>query len=354
MDIDEFAETHEHDRSGEAGDIFRKWKADRLLHASLGNGVILADLIHGDGLNDEVPDEVVDAFHNLTGGEVDSYAEARTRIAEQLREHDGDGVSDNWISVIKGRVGENRFLEHAEQIDGDLRLATDSNQEAYDVVHTTGGETRYISVKTSGDPGYIVDEMEATRRKIEAGEVTTPEGEVVRDVEYAVPSPVSEDVQARAAERGLSADVIPMDTTSAEAAGVVEAGVDAVGPEAVENLFWELTGGTAAAAAIHGLREGFLVYKGAKEMNQAARDAAEETAVTGGGLTAGVVVESAFREAALAGEPVAMAAVFGTSVTVRVVLGDVVKRSDYAAWMHRQNAALEETMGRVAAAGGRP
>jgi hypothetical protein len=49
-----------------------------------------------------------------------------------------------------------------------------------------------------------------------------------------------------------------------------------------------------------------------------------------------------------------MAAVFGTSLTVRVVLGDVVKRSDYAAWMRRQNAALEETMGRVAAAGGRP
>jgi hypothetical protein len=65
------------------------------------------------------------------------------------------------------------------------------------------------------------------------------------------------------------------------------------------------------------------------------------------------VVESAFREAALAGEPVAMAAVFGTSLTVRVVLGDVVKRSDYAGWMHRQNAALEETIERVAAAGGR-
>lgn len=339
--IEDFKEKYEYPANN-SSEIIRRWKADRLLNESIGGGVVLADLIHEDGLNDQVPEEVLGAFRNLTGGEVHTYEGARDRIAEQIGPG-GEGVSQQWVSTIKGRIGENQFRQSANELPGDVRLADESNQEAYDVVYTSPkGETRYVDVKTSDNLDYIVDEMESTQRKINAGEITTPDGEVVQEVEYAVPEGVSADVQKEAADRGIDLGVIPMETSADEAASTVEASVGAVGPEAIEGLFQELAAGTAAMGAIHGMVQGFLVYKGSKQVSQAVADAAEETALSGMGFSAGLVVESAFREAALAGEPMAMTLVFGTSVSVRALLNDFVKRAEYAMWMERRNNRLDE------------
>lgn len=347
--IEDFQEAHGPGAS-DSSEIFRRWKADRLLNESVAGGVILADLIEEDGLNDQVSEEVLDAFRNLTGGEVETYEEARNRIAEQIGSGES-GASQQWISTIKGRVGENQFQQSADELPGDARLADESNQEAYDVVYTSPqGETRYVDVKTSDSSDYIVDEMESTQQQLDAGEVTTPDGEVVREVEYAVPEGTADKVQEEAASRGVDLGVIPMETGADEAAGTVEASVGAVGPEAIENLFQELAAGTAAMGAIHGMVQGFLVYKGSKQVNQAIVDAAEETALSGTGLSAGLVVESALREAALTGEPMTMALVFGTSVSVRAVLSDFVKRGEYASWMQRRNDRLDELMADVQAA----
>lgn len=340
--IEKFQDEHDNGEAFDSSEIFRKWKADRLLNESVAGGVVLADLIHEDGLNDQVSEEVLGAFRNLTGGEVDTYEEARDRIAEQIGP-EGDGVSQQWVSMIKGRIGENQFQQSAEELPGDARLADESNQEAYDIVYTSpGGETRYVDVKTSDSTYNIVDKMESTQQKLDAGEITTPEGEVVREVEYAVPEGVSEKVREEADERGVDLEVIPMETGADEAARTVEASVGAVGPEAIEGLFQELAAGTAAMGAVHGMVQGFLVYKGSKQMSQAVVDAAEETALSGTGFSAGLVVESAFREAALAGEPMAMAVVFGTSVSVRVLLSDFIKRGEYTQWMERRNGRLDE------------
>lgn len=340
--IDEFEDKHDKGTISDSSEVFRKWKADRLLNESVAGGVILADLIHEDGLNDQVPEEVLRAFRNLTDGEVSTYEEARDRIAGQIGPG-GDGVSQQWISTIKGRIGENQFQQSAEELPGDARLADESNQEAYDVVYTSPqGETRYVDVKTSDSPHYIADDMESTQQKLDAGEITTPDGEVVQEVEYAVPEGISEKVQEEAADRGVDLGVIPMETGADEAASTVEASVGAVGPEAIEGLFQELAAGTAALGAVHGMVQGFLVYKGSKQMTQAVVDAAEETALSGTGLSAGLVVESAFREAALAGEPMAMMVVFGTSVSVRALLSDFVKRGEYVRWMERRNNRFNE------------
>lgn len=347
--IEEFRDKYDDGTISDSSEIFRKWKADRFLNESVVGGVALADLIHEDGLNDQVSEEVLHAFQNLTGGNVDTYEEARDRIAEQIGPG-GDGVSQQWISTIKGRIGENQFQQNANDLPGDARLAEKSNQEAYDVVYTSPeGETRYVDVKTSDSPYSIADKMESTQQKLDAGEITTPDGEVVHEVEYAVPRDVSDKVREEAADRGVDLGVIPMETGADEAAGTVEASVGAVGPEAIEGLFQELAAGTAAMGAIHGMVHGFLVYKGSKQVSQAVVDATEETALSGTGFSAGLMVESVFREAALAGEPMAMAVVFGTSVSVRVLLSDFVKRGEYAEWMNRRNGRLDELTTRVQA-----
>ncbi len=348
--IRDFKRKHGDDVTPGSSAVFQKWKADRILNESVVGGVVLADLIHEDGLNDQVPEEVLGAFRNLTDGEVDTYEEARDRIAEQIGPG-GDGVSQQWISTIKGRIGENQFRQSANELPGNARLADESNQEAYDVVYTSPqDETRYVDVKTSDSPYNIVDKMESTQRKLDAGEITTPDGRVVREVEYAVPEGISEKVREEAADRGVDLGVIPMETGADEAASTVEASVGAVGPEAIEGLFQELAAGTAAMGAIHGMVQGFLVYKGSKQMNQAVADAAEETALSGAGFSAGIMVESAFREAALAGEPMAMAVVFGTSVSVRTLLSDFVKRAEYVRWMERRNKRFDELITSVSRA----
>jgi len=341
--IEEFANKYGNSEGDDS--IFYRWKADDLLQSAIGPGVVLADLIHEDGLNDQVSEELRDAFRNLTGGEVSSYQQARERIAEALQEGGGE-VSHQWISTIKGRVGENQFLEAAsEEVEGEVRLAEFSDQQGYDIVYQPPeGDARYIDVKTSGDPDYIVDEMAQTQSELEAAEVTTPTGEVVEDIEFAVPSNVFEDVQEQAAEQGVDLNLIPIDSPSWHATEVVEAGVDAVGPEAFEHLFEEIFVGTLTASALHSMREGFQVYKGAKNTHQAIEDAAEETALSGGSLGAGFVVESALREAALVGEPTTMAITFGSSIAVRTVLGDFAKRADHANLVSQQNTRLQKNL----------
>ena len=349
MTADEFISKHDSTDTSHASTIFSRWKADRILNEAIGGGVILSDLIHGDGLGDQVSEDVLEAFHNLTGGKVHTYEQARERITEQLAENGGN-VSSHWVSTIKGRYGENQFLEEADQLEGTVRLSGLNNQEGYDIVQVTPeGATRYIQVKTSDDPNYILREMESLNQKLEAGKVTTSDGEVVEKIEFAIPSTVSEEVRAEAKSQGLHVDVLPMETSASEAESAVQTSVDAVGPEAIDNLLLELAGGALVAGSLHTLRESFLVYKGAKDMRQAARSLGKETALTTGGLTAGLVVETALRDAALAGEPTIIGVTFATSVATRFALSDIAKRADYAQWVRVKRSRLDERIAQIRA-----
>jgi hypothetical protein len=347
MTADEFASKYDSTDTSQASKIVNRWRADRILDESIGGGIVLADLVHEDGLGDQVPEGVLDAFHNLTGGEVSTYDQARERITQQLAENGGD-VSTGWVSTIKGRYGESQFLENADQLEGTVRLSDFSNQEGYDIVQTTAdGSSRYIQVKTTGNPDHVLHEMESLHQKVEAGEITTPEGEVVETIEFAVPSTISEEVQTEVASREMSLDVLPMETSATEAESAVKASADAIGPEVIDNLFLELAGGAVAAGALHTLREGFLVYKGAKDMNQAAASLGKETALTTGGVSAGLMVETALRDAALAGEPTVMALTFGASVATRFALGDIAKRADHAQWTSIKTSQLEDRIAKI-------
>jgi len=349
MTAEQFASKYASTDTSGGPEIYNRWRADRILHESIGSGIVLADLIHGDGLGDQVSRDVLDAFHNLTGGKVNTYGEARDRIADHLAEN-GGSVSSHWVSTIKGRYGENQFLENADQLEGAVRLSDLNSQEGYDIVQTTlEGASRYIQVKTSDDPGYILHEMASVQQKLEAGEITNPDGEVVDKIEFAIPSTVSDEVREKAASRGLNIDILPMETSASEAESVVHASADAVGPEIIDNLLIELAGGALLAGSLHAMREGFLVYKGAKDMKQAAASLGKETALTTGGLTAGLVVETALRDAALAGEPTIMALTFATSITTRIALGDVAKRVDHAQWVSAKTAGLERRTARLRA-----
>jgi hypothetical protein len=145
----------------------------------------------------------------------------------------------------------------------------------------------------------------------------------------------------------MSLDVLPMETSATEAESAVKASADAIGPEVIDNLFLELAGGAVAAGALHTLREGFLVYKGAKDMNQAAASLGKETALTTGGVSAGLMVETALRDAALAGEPTVMALTFGASVATRFALGDIAKRADHAQWTSIKTSQLEDRIAKI-------
>ncbi|MCH8351518.1 MAG: hypothetical protein IIB29_14790 [Chloroflexi bacterium] len=134
-----------------------------------------------------------------------------------------------------------------------------------------------------------------------------------------------------------------------EAADVVQTGFDNVGPEALSNLFGELFGASVAVAALHGLVNAFLVYKGAKAADRFLADTVEQTAVSTGAIAAGLSLELVLNQISMIGGPPTYALVFCTSMATRAVLKRVARRQDYVSWLRVQNAHLASLNNQIAA-----
>jgi len=320
---------------------------DNLLQTAVGAGAVLGDLLVGDGLNDQISPELLDGFAELMGQKADSFDEVRNILLDKLQ--DGDSAVFGLINKIKGQIGENQFLQESQAAGLSACLAELGNQPAWDVaIDNADGTTRYIQVKMYSDVGDVVRHMQDVNQKLVEG-VIISDGRVVEAIEFAVPADIAEEVSARAAELGMDMPVIPIDMTAAEAADVVQTGFDNVGPEALSNLFGELFGASVAVAALHGLVNAFLVYKGAKAADRFLADTVEQTAISTGAIASGLSLELVLNHISMVGGPPTYALVFCTSMATRGILKRVARRQDYVAWLRSQNAHLANLNNQMAA-----
>ena len=93
----------------------------------------------------------------------------------------------------------------------------------------------------------------------------------------------------------------PIQVSSQRAADLVTEGMGNVGPDQLGHFFDELLGGCLVAGSLHGVVNGFLWYKGSKELSAAVADAAADSAVSSVGIGIALLAESAFDTAFMAG-----------------------------------------------------
>jgi len=320
---------------------------DNLLHGAVVPGVVLGDLLVGDGLNDQISSELLEGFANLMGQKADSYDEVRRILRDKLQS--GDNAVFGLINKIKGQIGENQFLQGAQEAGLNARLADLGNQEAWDVaIDHADGTTQYVQVKMYSDAGGVLRHIQDVNQKLSGTEVLDG-NRVVEAIDFAVPANIADEVRTRAAELGIDAKVIDISVTADEAADVVQTGFDNVGPGALSNLFGELFGVSVATALLHGLANAFLVYKGAKAADRFLADTVEQTAVSTGAIASGMSLELLLNHISMLGGPPTYALVICTSMATKGILKRVVRRQDYVSWLKVQNTHLEDLNRQIAA-----
>ncbi len=350
--IEEFHDRYSGGQTQTIGTICDGWEKeeglDNLLQTTVGAGVVLGDLLIGDGLNDQISPELLDGYAKLMGQKADSYNEVRTILLDKLQ--DGDSATFGLINKIKGQIGENQFIKEAQTAGLSARLATLGNQEAWDVaIDRANGTTQYVQVKMYGDAGGVVRHMQDVTQKLAEGADITDGDRVVKAIDFAVPANICKEVCAQSAELGIDVNVIPINMTAAEAAEVVQTGFDNVGPGSLSNFFGELFGTTVTVAVVHGLVNAFLVYKGAKTADSFLADTVEETAVSTGAIAVGMSLEAVLNQISMIGGPPTYALVFCTSMATRGILRRVARRQDYVSWLRVQNAHLRSLSDQIAA-----
>ncbi len=351
--VDEFCDAHGMGEINKIDAVVERWvhkrEVDEFLATSVGTGVLLADLICGDGLQDSISPELYAGFSELMKDKAASYTAVRQILLEKLNQ--GDSSVRGLISKIQGQIGENSFLEH---VGSHARLAASGSQEAWDVAVSHPDEvTQYVQVKTYSNANGVMQHIRDVQEKL-AAETVFDGDTLVKRIDFAVSEDIVDEVQSKVTAAGLDVDVLTIPITSDEARQVVEEGVANVGPEALSGFFGELLVGTLTAAALHGAVNAFLVYKGAKDRSQFFSDTVYSTGITSGGLAAAFATEAMFQKlsasAAFLGGPPAFVATFAAGVTTRMYLSRVAERRDVAGRLADGNQDLASIMARLAQA----
>lgn len=343
MTIDEFCARHAGTTTRSIDDLVDVWGRERerdvdaLLHAHVGAGVVLRDVLVGDGIVGQVGPELREAFAGLMGEKADTYDKVRRILWKKLKA--GDESVVGLVHKIKGQVGEHRFVAQVGAKAG-ARLATLGNQEGWDVAIDHAWGTQHIQVKMYSDADRVVRQMKAVGAKLARGRPILDGGTVVERIDFAVPENIAAEVARKAKALGLDADVIPIKATAKDVGDVVWKGVNNVGPGAMKNVVKQLLGVAATAAVVHGIASTFLVYKGAKDRREALGDVAQNTAITVAGATAGAAAEFLLRRAMCAAGPTGIL-VAGASMTTRAVFDRVLERTDHVRFLQECNTATD-------------
>ncbi|MBM4076549.1 MAG: hypothetical protein FJ267_13040, partial [Planctomycetes bacterium] len=271
----------------------------KLDHDFVGATVVIGDALHGDGIRDQIPNELRDAFAGLYREKADTYAQMRAILAEKVGDGNGGFLSLNdprvlgFINKLKGQIGENEFQRHVGAV---AQLAKSGSQEAWDVaVSQPDGAHEYVQVKLYTDPNNVIEHMRAVQEKVAAGLIEGIDGEKVEHINFAIPENIANEVQRRIADRfpelaDVKLHTIPLSAKAG--AEFVEEGLNNVGPEQLEHLFDELFGGFLVAGSLHAIVNGFLWYKGAKESSTALNDTIANTALSAAGIGIGLLAET--------------------------------------------------------------
>ncbi len=298
-------------------DVVGQWQLaelDGLLRAlqkqhdqMIGSAVIAGDAMHGDGMLDEIPAPLRDAFAKLMGEEADTYAEMRKILLDHITSDEGRFLRLDsrevigFVSKIKGQIGENVFKEQVGRI---AELAPSGCQEGWDVVIKNPGEAYdYVQVKLYAEPHGVIKHMLSVQEKVVRG-LEGYKGHMVDRVDFAVPADIADKVRELKDQYPQleSMQVLTINKINAhEATGIVQEGMGNVGPEELENFFGELCGGALAAGSLHALVNGFLWYKGSKELSAAVAEVAANTTISSVGIGLGLGMDALFHVAAFSG-----------------------------------------------------
>jgi hypothetical protein len=337
MNIDDFCALHGGGERKRIDSLVARWISEReldsMLQTQVSAGVILGDLLVGDGLLDQVSPELRQAFADLMGEKADSYNEVRQILLEKLE--NGDSSVFGLVNKIKGQVGENRFIQEIGDT-ANARLAHLGNQEGWDVAIDHDFGTQYVQVKMYSDANGVISHMKDIDAKLSSGRMIL-DGEVtVQKIDFAVPENIAEEVTLKAAALGLDMKVIPIQMSAQEAADVVWTGVNNVGPEALNNFFGELLGISGNAAVLHGLVTAFLIYKGAKVREEMIGDIAENTAITAGGFCVGASMETLLHKVGFITAGPAGVLIFVSAVSTCAILRRIAQRTNYVQLLRRE------------------
>jgi hypothetical protein len=335
-------------------DVMRQWHFNEVdaLMRSLGNqhdqligsAVIAGDALHGDGMLDQIPRQLRDAFVNLMHEKADTYEKMRQILLEHLRADEGGFLSFDdrhvigFISKLKGQIGENVFQHH---VGSAAELAKSGSQEAWDLaVKQANGVYEYVQVKLYADPHDVVRQMLKVHEKVANGWIEGCAGETVHQIDFAVPADIAGSVNELKEHYSQldSMHVLTIPIDAHAAADVVKEGLSNVGPEQLGHFFHELLGGAVAAGSLHALVNGFLWYKGSKEFSAAFAAAAASTTISTAGIGMGLVAET-----------LCHTAMFSSAVGIggRVLLGRLARsRWGFAEFLDKSTA---EAKARIAA-----
>lgn len=327
-------------------DLANKWDREKFADDFLGTpvlgGVVLADILMGDGLRDQISSDLLLGFWDLMGEKADTYDKVRNLLLEKL-ENGGSSVN-GLINKIKGQIGENEFVQHAGST---AHLAASGSQEAWDVAINHGdGTFQYVQVKMSDNPNYIINGMEKVQAKLDDPNhlIVDEFGEKIAKIDFAVPSNIVDEVKRRASELGLdNIDVLSIKMTAEDAAKIVEEGVCNVGPESMMNFFGELLGDTLTATALHGIVNGFVLYKGSKDAAHFFEDTAVSALISGGGIASGMVVENVLRKMSFVGGVPAVT-VLAASLATRMFLKRIADRRHFVDWIAGSVGKMDKTI----------
>ncbi len=325
-------------------DVVRRWQLielDGLLQTLrsqhdpiVGSAVIAGDVLYGDGMLDQIPSELKDAFSGLMGEKANTYNQIRQILHDKYVALDQQRLA-SFTSYIKGRIGENLFREH---VGHGAALADSVVQKGWDasVPHEDG--LQYIQVKLYSDPHGVVRHMVKVHQDVLNGTIkgvdhVTP----VEHIFFAVPEDIKGDVQRIVADRHpellsmIYDKSIPIDAHGA--AAIVSEGICNVGPDQLSHFFHELLGGAVAAGSLHAVVNGFLWYKGSKEFSAAFAGTAASAAISTTGIFTGLVTESLCHAAMLSG---------AVGIGSRLLLGRMARsRWNFAEFLEKSTAMAE-------------
>ena len=344
--IENFCRAYDAGTIRNTDEIIHQWvrekEVDDFLTTSVTGGVLIGDLLCGDGLEDQISPDLLKACSDLMGEKAGSFNAVRQILLEKLEK--GDASVSGWISKIQGRIGENEFLHH---VGPTAHLAESGSQEGWDIaIEHADKTTQWVQVKTYSDANGVMKHIREVQEKIAAGLIHDGD-QVVDKIDFSVPENIVDEVREKVQAAGIDIDILTIPMTSAEAREVVSESVANVGPEALSHFLGELLGGTLTAAAIHGAVNGFLIYKGVKERSQFIEDTVYSTGISTGGLTAAFATEAALHKlatyAAFLGGPTTWAATFGVGMTARMYLKRVADRRNVVERLADGNDQLTRT-----------
>lgn len=326
-----------------AEQICDQWEKEKQIDDFLGMevfaGNVVADLLIGDGILDQISPQLRDGFAQLMKEKADSYDEIRQILLYKIGK--GDASLLGIVNKIKGQIGENQFIKECAHNGIHAHLADLGNQEAWDVAVEKGnGITQYVQVKMYGDSSNVFNKIREVQEKLDAGTIFGQDGETIHSIDFAVPKDIADEVRHKVIESGININILPIEMSADEAASIVQTGIENIGPESFEHFFGELLGSGLTTTALHAIVNGFLVYKGSKDMSAFWGDTLKSSAISLTGLTAGMGAEAVLNNIVLLGGFPKFALVFAASFTTRAIAKRLLKRNDMVLWIKTENRKL--------------